>query len=219
MANQIWKDRVYGTLEGGGKIRVLDYLEDQSAFAPVRAAILYDSDEIELGTPTNPICVTGGSGGALEVGSDLEVIVQTPAITAGAYTAGDAIGGLLTFASAARAAGRKGEVVQVSIIDDAKQSAPIDIVLFNQTFTSTADNAAFDPSDADLQNCLGYVSVANTDYAEFNDNCVATKSSGLQMPFSYELIGTSLFGQMVTRIGDTWAATDDLTVKLTVRRF
>jgi hypothetical protein len=156
-----------------------------------------------------------------QVGYELLEIVQTPTITAGAYTAGDALGGLLTFANAARVAGGRGEIVKVTIIDDAKQSAPIDIVLFDRTLTATADNSPFDPSDADLQNCLGYISVAATDYAEFNDNGTATKASGLQMPFAYDLAGgvTSLFGQLVIRNGDTYAATDDITVKITVRRY
>lgn len=146
-------------------------------------------------------------------------ISQTPTITAGAYTAGDAIGGLLTFANAVRGSGRsRATITNVTIVDDAKQSAPIDLVFFNQTFTATADNAAFDPTDADMQNCIGYIDVAATDYAEFNDNGVAAKSSGLRMPFSFELVdgGTSLFAQAVIRNADTFTATDDLTIKITV---
>lgn len=145
-------------------------------------------------------------------------VMQTPTITAGAYTAGNALGGLLTFANAVRAAGGQARITKVVITDDAMQSAPIDLVLFNQTFTATGDNSAFDPSDADLANCIGYIDVAATDYAEFNDNGVAAKTSGLRMPFPITLVGTSLFGQMVIRNGDTFAATDDITIKLTLER-
>ena len=127
-------------------------------------------------------------------------IVLQPTITAGAYAAGDALGGLLTFANAARVAGSSGRIVKVVIVDDDLQLAPIDIVFFNQTFTNTADNAPFDPSDADLENCIGYVDVAATDYAAFADNSVACKASGLRMPFDYDLVGTSLFAQMVEEI-------------------
>jgi hypothetical protein len=181
----------------------------------------------------NPLSVTMGGGAVSnvtlnagenyigQIGYDTLEIVQTPTITAGAYTAGDALGGLLTFANAAKVAGGRGMITKVTIVDDAQQSAPIDLVLFDRTFTATADNAAFDPSDADMQNCLGFIPVANTDYAEFNDNGVATKASGQQMPFEFDLAGgvTSLFGQLVIRVGDTYAATDDITVKITVRRY
>lgn len=175
---------------------------------------------------THPLAVAlvdRGSGGEPYlglVGSDVFEVSVTPTITAGAYTAGDALGGLLTFGGVVRAAGGGGEIVRVTIIDNAVQSAPIDLVLFNRTFTPTADNAAFDPSDGDLQNCLGYIGIANTDYAEFNDNCVAVKASGLQMPFPYRLAsgGNALFGQLVIRNGDTFAATTDITVRLAVRR-
>jgi hypothetical protein len=170
---------------------------------------------------TSYVTLNAGENNIGQVGHDVLEIVQTPTITAGAYTAGDALGGLLTFAGAARLAGGRGMITKVTIVDDALQSAPIDLVLFDRTFTATADNAPFDPSDADMQNCLGFIPVANTDYAEFTDNGVATKASGLQMPFEFQLAPgvTSLFGQLVIRVGDTYAATDDITVKVTVRRY
>ncbi|MHC4176259.1 MAG: hypothetical protein ACYSWU_02065 [Planctomycetota bacterium] len=173
----------------------------------------------------HPVALVDAAGAAPpflgSVGYDEFEISITPTITAGAYTAGDALGGLLTFASVVRTAGGSGEITKVVITDNAQQSAPIDLVLFNQTFTATADNAAFDPTDADLSNCIGYIPIAATDYAEFNDNGVAAKTSGLQMPFPYDLAagGTSLFGQMVIRIGDTYAAVNDIQIKITVRRY
>ena len=140
-------------------------------------------------------------------------IVQTPTITAGAYTAGDALGGLLEFAGAAVVAGGSGIIAKVVIIDDDQEDQPIDLVFFDRTFTATADNAPFDPTDVDMQNCIGVVSIAATDYADFADNGVATKRN---VGFPFVLNGTSLFGQM--RIGDVggYAATDDLTVKITI---
>jgi len=146
-------------------------------------------------------------------------ITQTPTITAGAYTANDALGGLLTFANAVRAAGGSGVVTKVVIVDYDQERAPVDLVLFNQTFTATADNAPFDPSDADLANVIGYVDVAATDYANFTDNSVAAKSSGLRMPLPVTLVGTSLFGQLVVRSAPTYTATSDISVRLTIERY
>jgi hypothetical protein len=191
---------------------------------PIIKVLTNDHREVTIDAD-NPLAVTlrDGGGGTTFVGTvgyDVFEVSITPTITAGAYTAGDALGGRLEFVGVVRTAGGGGTIEKVVIIDNAVQSAPIDLVLFNQTFTPTADNAAFDPSDADLQNCIGYVSVANTDYAEFNDNAVASKCSGLQMPFEYVLAagGSSLFGQLVIRVGDTYAAVNDITIKITVRR-
>jgi hypothetical protein len=155
------------------------------------------------------------------VGADVVEVTVTPTITAGAYTAGDALGGRLDFAGVIRAAGARASVItKVVITDDAAQLAPIDIVFFNTIFTATADNAPFDPTDADLANCIGYVDIAATDYANFNDNAVAAKSSGLRMPFPFVLApgDTTLTAQMVVRAAPTYVATDDLTVKITVER-
>jgi len=95
------------------------------------------------------------------------------------------------------------------------------MVLFNAAFTATADNAPFDPSDADLVNCLGYIDIAQTDYADFTDNSVATKTSGLRMSFVFQLDAavTTLYGQLVVRSAPTYTAVDDLTVIITVERY
>jgi len=146
-------------------------------------------------------------------------IVQTPTISTGIYAAGDALGGLLTFANAVLATGGSGVITKVVIIDYDQELAPIDLVLFNQTFTNTADNAPFDPSDADLANCIGYIDIAATDYSDFTDNSVAAKTSGLRMPFPITLVGTSLFGQMVVRSAPTYTATTDISVRLTIERY
>ncbi len=182
--------------------------------------------------PPYRLAVSIGAGVAVELaegeafigrtGADVVEVTVTPTITAGAYTAGDALGGRLDFAGVMRATGpnRAGVITKVVVTDDAAQLAPIDIVFFNGAFAATADNAAFDPTDADLANCIGYVDVAATDYANFNDNAVAAKSSGLRMPFPFVLRphSVTLCAQMVVRAAPTYAATDDLTVKITVER-
>jgi hypothetical protein len=147
-------------------------------------------------------------------------IVLTPTISAAAiYAAGDAIGGQLVFAAAGALWGEGGEITKVVIVDDDREMAPIDLVLFDRTFTATADNAPFDPSDADLENCIGYIDVAATDYGAFVDNAVAAKASGLRMPFDFKLPAgaVALYGQMVVRGTPTYTAIGDLTIKITVR--
>ena len=56
-----------------------------------------------------------------EIMSAGEIISQTPTVTAGAYSANDAVGGLLTFANAARFDKGGGIIKDVIILDDAGQ--------------------------------------------------------------------------------------------------
>ena len=59
------------------------------------------------------------------------------------YTAADAVGGLLQFGGAARSPLGSGAIVSASLVDLADQAAAVmSLVLFNERFTPTADNAA-----------------------------------------------------------------------------
>ena len=135
-------------------------------------------------------------------------ISQTPTVTAGAYTAGDAVGGLLEFINAARAAGGGGVIKDVLIIDDNGQDVAMELWLFNATFTAMADNAPWAPSEADLRKLLAII--PTSDGAWF---AAGTPSAArVEASQRYDLVGTSLFGQLVTRGTPTFAATDDISV-------
>ena len=142
-------------------------------------------------------------------------ISQTPTVTNGAaYAVQDAVGGLLTFANAARISGSSGILQAVTIM--CKTPAllpPLELVLFNQTFTAMADNGTWSPSDADMANCIG--SIPLTAWSDTTLNSIATRF-GLWFPFV--LTGTSLFGQLVTRAAVTLTSTTDLIVGITVSR-
>lgn len=156
----------------------------------------------------------GGDGVSSPVTSFAPVlrISQTPTVsTSPAYTAGDAVGGLLTFANAARVSGGGGIIGSVTVVDLSQQRPSLELVLFDQTFTSSSDNAAFDPTDGDLGNVLGVVAINS--WSNFNDNSVATVS-GVNLPF--DLTGTSLFGQLLTRSTPTFVGTSDIIVLVQV---
>jgi len=139
-------------------------------------------------------------------------ISQTPTVsTSPAYTAGDAVGGLLTFANAVRESGSSGVLMSVVVIDASQQRPSLELVLFDRTFTASTDNAVFDPTDADLANCIGVVAIGS--WSNFSDNSVATVS-GVSLPIV--LNGTSLFGQLLTRGTPTFVATSDISVLCTV---
>lgn len=147
-----------------------------------------------------------------QVGGEGITISQTPTITAGAYSAGDTVGGLLTFANAARVAGLGGVIKNMLIIDDAQQSVELELWLFNQTFTPIADNAPWAPSVADLENLIAIITTESGDWFESSNQGVADVEASKR--FDLIAAGTSLFGQLVTRATPTFVATTDLTVKI-----
>lgn len=135
-------------------------------------------------------------------------ISQTPTVTAGAYSASDAVGGLLTFANAALVSGGGGVIKDLLILDDAGQDAELELWLFNATFTAMVDNAAWAPSEADLRKLVGIVTTADGAWFPAGTPSAARVEASQR----YDLVGTSLFGQLVTRGIPTYVATDDVTV-------
>ena len=139
-------------------------------------------------------------------------ISQTPTVTAGLYAANDAVGGLLTFANAVRNNGGGAIVKSMIILDDAGQDAALELWLFSQTFTAAANDAAFDLSQADLRYLVAIIATSDGAYFASGTESAARVEASQR----YDLAGTSLFGQLVTRGGPTYAATDDVTVILEV---
>lgn len=147
------------------------------------------------------------------VNSKGTTISQTPTVTAGAYSADEAVGGLLTFENAATPTGNDvggGIIKDLIILDDAGQDAELELWLFSETFTAMVDNAAWNPSQADLRNLVAVISTANGAWFDAGTESVAR----IEVSQRYDLDGTSLFGQLVTRGTPTYTATDDVTVIL-----
>ena len=137
-------------------------------------------------------------------------IAVIPVVTAGAYSAGDAVGTIIPFANAARVSGGGGVLKQVTIIDDAGQDAELELWLFSESFTAIADNAAFAPAEAELEKLICIVSTTDGTW-----RAAGTPSAVVvEVAQRYDLTGTSMFGQLVTRGTPTFAAVDDVTVKI-----
>ena len=142
-------------------------------------------------------------------------ITQVPTITAGAYSAKDAVGGLLTFANAARAAGGTGIIHSLTLADKADAKAVLELWLFDRTFAAVADNAAFDPTDAELLTCVGVIPIAAADYFSAADNGAACVRN-INLQYMLKSDGTALFGQLKCIATPTYASTSDLSVTLAI---
>jgi hypothetical protein len=140
----------------------------------------------------------------------------TPTISTGIYAAKDAIGGLLTFANAASSSGRPIMVSSASLIDKDQERAEIDLVLFKASIGAPTDNAVFDPTDAELIECVGVIQFNIVDYADFSDNCVAVRYG---LGLDIDLDGTDLYGALVARSTPTYTATNDIVVSLRIVQY
>lgn len=142
----------------------------------------------------------------------------TPTITAGAYSANDALGGLMEFTLAVNEHAQSGIITNLLIVDKAGQSAAIDLFLFDATFTATADNAAWpttNPSEAVIgTNCIGVITVEATDYVTYNGGSLAS----IELTKGIKVTGTTLYAQAVVRGTPTYAATSDLVFRLTIAK-
>lgn len=144
----------------------------------------------------------------------------TPTITAGAYSALDAVGGKLEFTDVVTPYSNHGHVVRAQLSDKAKQNALLYLVLFSEDFTATADNAAFAVSNADLLNVVAVIEFSVANYASFDANAWCTTGFAgvtMNLPFNLAEGGTSLFGQLFVKTSiPTYTSTSDLTVTIHV---
>lgn len=139
----------------------------------------------------------------------------TPTITAGAYSAGEAVGGKLTFEGMPE----DGLIKSVTIVDLSEQGVELNLALFHADFTGVSDNAAFDISAADAARLIGNVNIPTTAYKDLGGLKVATVGS---VDLGFKLTETSttkrgrIFAQLSTLGTPTYTAVDDITVVLSV---
>ena len=147
-----------------------------------------------------------------------KVITVSPTITAGAYTADDAVGVLTTLTEAGRYDSGGGFITSaVLTMNDPSDNIAIDLLIWNQTVTTVADNAVMSYSDADALLLAGFISFTAGDYmAATALNVQAFKE--LSIPFQCGSASDDLFCQFVDRTGHTYGATTELNVTLTFTR-
>ena len=104
-------------------------------------------------------------------------VSATPTLDTAAYATGDVMSATaMTFTNLVKPNGaRSGLVVSAMISDAAAQAVDLDLVLFSTLPTAStfgSDNAAFDPTDAQLLTILATLNFGSTSRFAFNDNSV-----------------------------------------------
>ncbi len=140
---------------------------------------------------------------------ETRTLTITPAVTAGAYSANDVVGGLLTFSNAFPTISKKGRVTTVAVFDDAGQTASYELFLFKSLPATITDNAAWAPSKANLLESRSWTNLATTDKFAAGTRSVTPLQS---MNAFIESDSTTLYGYLVDLTGRTGASVSDITI-------
>lgn len=150
--------------------------------------------------------------GSVPVSGASDPVFVTPTITVGAYSAGDVIGGVLTFAGAAIDSGGGGILQSLIIIDKDNEKAALSLLVFKETPASAlADNAAFAWGSGDYDRLIARIDVLSSDYKTFGGDAIVNLS-GLSRV--YECTATSLFVYLVAEATPSYSAANDLIIGL-----
>ena len=146
---------------------------------------------------------------------ETKYVTVTPTVTAGAYTAGDAVGSLMTFTNITCSNMQKGQITSVQVTDKSDQAVDYNLVMFKSLPGGTFTNdAPFDPSDDDLLLMLPVISIADTDHFSFNDNGMSSLASLFSNGQGYSTTSLPgiIYASLVTEGTPTFSSTSDISV-------
>lgn len=135
----------------------------------------------------------------------VHVVEVTPTLDTSAYADSDRLGSIEEIACG-NDIGHPVTLMNLVVLDKDDQGVAFDILFFNESPTvASADNANISITDAELEKCVGIVSVTADDYADLLSAQVATKNNiGLGMkPVSGS---GSLYALLVSRGAPTYTA-------------
>lgn len=182
---------------------LLSIVAEDAALAGGETGILalgqrLDTRAAPAGTSGDAVWSTYSAQGAqyVEVARRQVIVdITISGLTNVAYAAGDVLGTIMSSASFARYTAGSGRVTGAVMVDAADVMGAVDLFLFDTTVSPGADNAAFNPSDADMLRCLGVIQLP----APFDagSNRVATWAGSV--PFVCTSASTTVFIVAVTR--------------------
>lgn len=148
----------------------------------------------------------------------IRTVSSSPTVDTNIYASGDLIGTKMTFDLAAFRDADGVTLEQVLLVDLAKQSANIDLILFatDPTGTTFTDNAAFDVADADMAKIVAVVPL--TTHHVFSDNSISRGTQlAIPLPLVISAATPAVYGALVSRATPTFTAGTDVRVQMTVR--
>lgn len=139
--------------------------------------------------------------------ADPRTVTVAHTVTAGAYTTGKLVGGLITIPGAIKE-GESSTILQsVVIADEAKQAGSYDMYFFTSATGGTyTDTGTGDVSDADL--FLGICPISISTVFSSNDNGFVSRDN-IGCPIQVAS-GTTIYALLVAQSSQTYAAITDI---------
>lgn len=166
-----------------------------------------------------------------ETGSNQIKVQVAQTVTASAYSAGNALGGLMTIANAARVSGTAGNsgtggiVTGMQLNSKAIQSAvQVDVFFFdaNPTGSTCTDKSAFVIANADFDKVVGIMTIPSTPAngaGWFGATTTGSVAIPTYFPVTYDLASaTSIYACAVVRAAITPGSTSDISFKFNMLR-
>lgn len=124
----------------------------------------------------------------------------TPTIDTAAYATGDVMGGEMEFANILKQTYKAGYITSISISDAADNDVDLEVVVFDQDpGAAGSDNAAFDPTDADLKNIRSAQLFGSSNRFSYNDNALLFKGGLSDAVGGHSSASRSLWARLVAR--------------------
>lgn len=138
------------------------------------------------------------------------ITTVVPTVTAGAYSIGDVIGGLITFTVGGPNDG--GNISRVLLYDGANQKSALKAYFFHKSPTGDfADNAPFAPTVVDWGNFCGTIDIDVADYLTVGSVAFAEVK---HQALPYKVPNGNLYLYLVAIDAPTYSATDDVHITI-----
>lgn len=144
-------------------------------------------------------------------------IAVTPTIGTVAYTAGDVVGGLMTFGITDQ--GFDGQLSSILVTDAAAQGEAYTLYVFEAVPSTIADDAAFAPTLADLKKLVTTVAVGTADYGHGGSMALLGGHEDTEMKVPVHSNNGDLYIYAVAVATPDQVAVTDLTFTATVEVF
>lgn len=133
-----------------------------------------------------------------------------------AYASGDLVGSVMQFVDLDNRKATSGLVTAVTVTDKDKQSANVDLLLFDEEPVNTTwtNNSAIDVDDLDLGKVVPGSPIQITRHHTLNDSGYSVADS-LAVGFRARS-STALYGALIARSTPTYTAANALTVALSI---
>ena len=136
-------------------------------------------------------------------------------VTAGAYTAGMAVGGKIAFPNIVSQSPLRCAIVDSLVLDRAGQQQPYDLLFFDADLAGTVtDRQAFNLHANDRSKLLGFIPLVNTSL--MGTGGVLIGATNIYKRLSLQSFNA--WGVLIARGTPTFASTSDITVQITAEQ-